>query len=240
MKCRRTGSCQSDEKGLPLRFGVRIPLRIYSDITLRACADGHLRREFFMKKTKSLRVIACAAVCAALSIVLGKFAAIPIGNTIRISFENLPIIFCSVAFGPAVGGACGAVADLLGCLLRGYDINPLITLAAAAMGIVPGTLTKYVFRSRTALPVATSALASHAVCSVVLKTLALHIAYAAPLGALFAQRGLTYAAIAPIEAYLCILIMKNGAVKKELAANDREKDMHHGKIRDRKAIGERK
>ena len=51
---------------------------------------------------------------------------------------------------------------------------------------------------------------------------------------------LTYAAIAPIEAYLCILIMKNGAVKKELAANDREKDMHHGKIRDRKAIGERK
>ena len=53
-----------------------------------------------MKKTKSLRVIACAAVCAALSIVLGKFAAIPIGNTIRISFENLPIIFCSVAFGP--------------------------------------------------------------------------------------------------------------------------------------------
>ena len=66
-----------------------------------------------MKKTKSLRVIACAAVCAALSIVLGKFAAIPIGNTIRISFENLPIIFCSVAFGPAVGGAspiCSAVS----------------------------------------------------------------------------------------------------------------------------------
>ena len=192
-----------------------------------------------MKKTKKPPVIACAAVCAALSIVLRK---------IRRSLDRQhdphklrePADY--LLFGRVRSRrrrACGAVADLLGCLLRGYDINPLITLAAAAMGIVPGTLTKYVFRSRTALPVATSALASHAVCSVVLKSSCSAHRVCGSAQSALRPTGTTYAAIAPIEAYLYAPIMKNGAVKKELAANDREKDMHHGKIRDRKAIGEK-
>ena len=32
---------------------------------------------------------------------------------------------------------CGLVSDLLGCLIQGYAVNPLITLAAILWGVIP-------------------------------------------------------------------------------------------------------
>ena len=97
-------------------------------------------------KNKRLRALIITAVLAAMSIVLGKFLQIPIGDSFRISFENLPILMASFMFGPIYGGACGLVADLLGCVLRGYAIIPLITVASFLMGIIPGVLTRFVFK----------------------------------------------------------------------------------------------
>ena len=165
-----------------------------------------------MKKTKSLRVIACAAVCAALSIVLGKFAAIPIGNTIRISFENLPIIFCSVAFGPAVGGACGAVADLLGCLLRGYDINPLITLGAGSIGLTAGLLWRALPNLRLGLRTQISVFAGHAVGSIVINSLALHLFYNYPWSVLV-TRIPNALVLAAVNTVLVRLLLENKTIR---------------------------
>ena len=94
------------------------------------------KEDFFMNKEKlgaketlkqnftvfgNLRVMICAALLAALSIVLGKFLQIPnpFQDFIRISFENTPIIMAGMFFGPFVGAVTGAVADLLGCVI--YD-----------------------------------------------------------------------------------------------------------------------
>ena len=59
------------------------------------------------------------SIMIALSMVLGKLLAINFGGAIRFSFENLPIIFVSIALGPIEGAITGVTADLLGCLMVG-------------------------------------------------------------------------------------------------------------------------
>lgn len=160
-----------------------------------------------LKKTE-LKNLVSTGVLAALSIVLGKFLSVGIGNTVRIGFENLPIILASVAFGPIYGGACGVTADIIGSILRGYDINLLITLAQLLMGVIPALLTRYVFKSRETLSVFLSTVISHTVCSVLLKSAALYAVYRTPFSALILSRLVNYAIVAPVEGYLGGLLLR--------------------------------
>ena len=164
---------------------------------------------------RELRFAVTAAILAALSIVLGKFAAIPIGDSIRISFENLPLILCSVLLGPIWGMGAAIVADLLGCVLRGYAIIPLITVAQAMIGLLPGVLTRFVFRRTTAPTVAISAAIAHIVCSMGLKTYALSATYGTPFFSLLPWRVLTYLAVGALEAYLCATLLRVGTIRRE-------------------------
>ena len=62
------------------------------------------------------KVLTVSALLVAMSIVLGKMLAFNIGNSIRISFENLPLLMAGIFFGPFVGGAVAACADIVGCI----------------------------------------------------------------------------------------------------------------------------
>ena len=58
--------------------------------------------------SRVLRVAVISAFFAAVSMVLGKYLAIGVGDVLRFSFENLPIIFIGFAFGPIIGAIpCG-------------------------------------------------------------------------------------------------------------------------------------
>ena len=90
------------------------------------------------KKSMPLYRLALCAFLVALSIVCGKFLKIPVGDVMRFSFENLPILFAGLVFGPVEGVLVGVVADLLGCVLYGYTVNPLVTVGAACIGLLAG------------------------------------------------------------------------------------------------------
>ena len=92
------------------------------------------------KNVTNLKILAVSALFAAISFICGKFLAISIGETIRFSFENLPLILIGIVFGPTVGALTAVVADIVGCLLRGYAINPLLTAAAAFIGFFEGLI----------------------------------------------------------------------------------------------------
>ena len=96
-------------------------------------------------RSHHLRILCAAALLAALSIVLGKYLAINVTDSIRFSFENLSILLAGIFLGPLVGGIVGAVADLVGCLMVGYAINPLITLGAVGVISVIGNALPYEF-----------------------------------------------------------------------------------------------
>lgn len=157
----------------------------------------------------STRLLVRLALLAALSAVL-KLAQFPVGNDfLRISFENTPILLAGYLFGAACGGAVGICGDLLGCLLRGYAVNPLITLGACLVGCMAGLFGR---RGVTARPrLWLSVTAAHLVGSLAVKSFGIWLYFATPLAEL-ALRVPTYLLTGIAEFLILSLILKNKAL----------------------------
>ncbi len=170
-----------------------------------------------MKKRKSslkIEKITLMALLTALSVIIGWVCKMYFTfGAIRITFENLPIILAGIALGPIAGGVVGAAADIISALLSGFAINPLITLGAAAVGIVAGVVSRPIYNRKGFIKTLAVTMCAHGVGSVLLKSFALWktMGYALPLCLL---RIPTYLLIGTIEAYLIYNLMKN----KHLAA----------------------
>ncbi|MBE6584315.1 MAG: folate family ECF transporter S component [Ruminococcaceae bacterium] len=164
----------------------------------------------------SLRVMVLCSVFVAISIVCGKYLAIRGGDVLRFSFENLPIILAGMAFGPVAGAAVGVVADLIGCILVGYAINPIITLAGALIGAIGGIMFRVCRKLPWWLCVTLTVTACHTIGSVVVKTIGLAAFYSMPIWELMLWRLLNYVIIGVIEGVLIYILLKNKALRKQL------------------------
>ncbi len=176
-----------------------------------------------MQKSNSsrfLKLMVSGAFLAALSIVLGKYLAFGVGNVLRFSFENLPIIFAGMAFGSPVGIMVGIVADLVGCILVGYEINPIITVGAALIGLTAGGYYHLPGRGRdkkaVSFRVTFFVFLSHILGSVLIKTLGLSVFYDMPLGILMLWRLLNYVIIGTLETVLLCCLMNNKAIRRQI------------------------
>lgn len=175
-----------------------------------------------MEKTSQthirVRQLAVLGILAAASVILGKFLQIRVGDTIRISLENLPIIFAGIVFGPISGAAVGIVADLVGCVAVGYAINPIITAGAAIVGLTAGLcgmISKGELRRSfpaILLPVA----AAHIIGSMIAKTVGLHIAFGTPWSALISTRVPIYLVNIAAESVLIYILLKSEAIRASL------------------------
>ena len=168
-----------------------------------------------MKKRKlrlDLKIICQLAMLIAISIVAGKYLAIGIGTVLRFSLENLPIIFAGIAFGPVAGIFVGTAADLIGCLLVGYTINPIVTIGAAIIGGASGLFTLMLSdnkRPPSAEVTVISAIMAHVIGSVVIKTIGLAVFYDMPIIILMLWRLLNYLIVGSLEAGLLVIIFRN-------------------------------
>ena len=165
------------------------------------------------KNRKSMplyRLVVCAFLVA-LSIVCGKFLQIPVGEMLRFSLENLPVLFAGLTFGPVAGVMVGVCADLIGCLAVGYAINPLITLGAAVIGLLAGVGGVALHRLPLTWRVVLTTAVAHLVGSVVIKTFGLAQYYSLPFVVLMGWRALNYAIVGVAEAtILCVLVRHKG------------------------------
>ena len=170
----------------------------------------------------SLRRLCFAASLAAMSLVLGKFLQIPhpFQEFIRISFENLPILLAGVTLGPVSALLVGVVADLLGCLLYGYPINPVITLGAAIVGLVAGVMSHYVVKKPLGARVAAAVAAAHLLGSVLVKSAGLAAWYLAKYELGYIQflgwRFVNYMIVGVAEGFLLYLLLRNRAFAKQM------------------------
>ena len=174
-----------------------------------------MKNEVSKKRLGSnLRLLAVSAFLAALSIICGKYLALSLGNVLRFSFENLPILLAGMMFGPITGMVVGAVADVVGCVMVAYPINPLVTLGAACIGLFGGLL----FRLTRKLPLLwqtfVTVIATHLVASVVVKTIGLAAYYDMPLHILMLWRLLNYVIVGGAEWLLLYTILKNQALRR--------------------------
>ncbi|MBR2011428.1 MAG: folate family ECF transporter S component [Clostridia bacterium] len=185
-------------------------------------SEGHSRAHARVGGFGSLRRLCFAAILAAMSLVLGKFLQIPhpFQEFIRISFENLPVLLAGLSMGPVVGALVGAVADLLGCVLYGYSINPIVTLGAASVGLVSGFLARYVVKKSLLAKVTVSVSLAHLVGSVFIKSAGLAAWYLAKyeLGYLefLGWRCLNYLIVGTAECVLLYLLLHNRAFAKQI------------------------
>jgi ECF transporter S component (folate family) len=169
----------------------------------------------------SLAGLCFAGILTAMSIVLGKFLQIPnpFQEFIRISFENLPIILAGFSLGPIAGLVVGLVSDLIGCLLYGYAINWRITLGAAAVGAVSGTVSALVKKPEL-LRIILSVSSAHLVGSVLIKSWGLAKWYLASYDIGYWEfvlwRLLNYSLIATAECVIICLLFKNSAFRKQI------------------------
>lgn len=163
-----------------------------------------------------LQRLVLAALLTALSILCGKYLAIRGGDILRFSFENLPILLSGFALGPLIGCLCGITADLVGCLLVGYQINPVVTLGAALIGLVGGLFFRWLRRLPLVWRVLISSLVAHLIGSVLVKTFGLAQFYDLPFPVLLAWRTLNYLIIEAIEAALLFFLLNHKAIRRPL------------------------
>ena len=169
----------------------------------------------------NVRVMIISGLFVSLSIILGKFLQIPIGDSIRISFENLPIIMAGIFFGPFVGGAVGIGADLIGCLLKGYAINPIITLGAMSIGFVSGLVHMLMAKKKPDsciagfLSVFPAVFSAHIIGSMVIKSIGLYVYYHTPMEVLMCRIPI-YTAIALLESIIISSLLINKAFSNQL------------------------
>lgn len=91
------------------------------------------------KRRWSAKTIVFMGFYVAMNIVLTRFCSIDLGP-FRLGFGPAATIMSGLWLGPLAGGVVGMVADLIGCLIDGYAINPLITVSAILWGVVPGAM----------------------------------------------------------------------------------------------------
>lgn len=84
----------------------------------------------------NVRTLVFMALMVALHLVLTRVFVIELG-AYRISVGSVSTILAGLWLGPVAGGVCGLTADIIGCFIKGYAINPFITVAAVLWGVIP-------------------------------------------------------------------------------------------------------
>ncbi len=166
------------------------------------------------KMFTNVRVLVVTALFIAMSIVLGKFLSFTAGP-VRISFENLTVLMSGFMFGPVVGLVTGAAADIIGCILYGYAINPIITVGAALIGFISGFVSHHTFKNKLLPRTALSVGLAHLIGSVIVKSIGMYIyfGYNIPMLAL---RIPLYIGIGTVEFYIIYMLMKNKSFVKQI------------------------
>ncbi len=158
------------------------------------------------------RTLTAMALLIAMSIVFSRVLSISTGF-VRFNLGSLPVLLAALLFGPGAGFAVGAVADMIGGVLAGYAINPLITLGAGAIGLVAGLAWQKLPGLRTGLRLQISVLLGHFVGSMVITSLALRIFYGYPWATL-AVRIPNALILAAVNTVLLRILLENRALMK--------------------------
>lgn len=95
----------------------------------------------------NVKTLVFMALLVAMHLVLTRVFVIELG-AYRISVGSVCTILAGLWMGPVAGAVCGFCADILGCFMKGYAVDPFITTAAVCWGLLPA-LARPLFAGRT-------------------------------------------------------------------------------------------
>jgi ECF transporter S component (folate family) len=82
-----------------------------------------------------------------------------------------------IFIGPVAGAFVGGCADIVGCIMFGISINPIITLGAISIGLVSGIIYRSLPIEKPKLKVTMSVFAAHVTGSMLIKSIGLYLYY---------------------------------------------------------------
>ena len=177
-----------------------------------------MKKENKIKLFGSVKVLCAAAILCALTTIIAFICkSFTIAPFLRVSFENLPIIFSGYVFGPLVGLAVGVCADLISALVvYGGGWLPGITLGAGCVGLFAGLISRYIPIKNEFIKLGLSVLIPHIIGNMIVKSVTFMLSYGTTIVQLWLRVPL-YIVIAMIEYLLLLAITKNATVKRMMS-----------------------
>ena len=127
----------------------------------------------------------------------------------------LPIIIAGMILGPVAGGMIGCASDVISYLfsVQKYAMNPIVTLGAVVVGVLPGIISKYIIKENGYKQIIVSGVFAHLFGSVIIKSIGLFTYYN---WSILWRIPLYLCVIAPVEIILICLLYKNKSCRKIL------------------------
>lgn len=164
-----------------------------------------------MQKNKKVvwdtRTLVFLGLLIAMNIVLVRLVVIDLGSY-RITIGSVCTILAGLWFGPVAGGISGFISDILGCLLKGYAVNPLITVSSVLWGVIPALMSRLVTgsRMRKTVMLSLSVAVTSVLSTLIFTTAGLVLILGYSLFAIMPGRIVQWAIMTPIYCLLtCIL-----------------------------------
>jgi len=160
------------------------------------------------KQYWNVKTLVFMALLIAMHLVLTRVLVIDLG-AYRISVGSVCTILSGLWLGPVAGGVCGLCADIIGCFMKGYAVNPFITVAAILWGVLPA-LAKPLFANRKktgkTVGICVSIVVTAVLSSLVLTTAGLVIMLGYNFYAIMPGRLVQFAIMIPIYCVLTCLL----------------------------------
>ena len=160
------------------------------------------------KQTWNLKTLVFMALLVAMHLVLTRVLVIDLG-AYRISVGSVCTILAGLWLGPVAGGVCGFASDIIGCFMKGYAVNPFITVAAILWGVLPALVRPLIANKKKTgktvgicVPIVVTAILS----SLVLTTAGLVIMLGYNFYAIMPGRLIQFAIMIPIYCVLTCLL----------------------------------
>ena len=146
------------------------------------------------------------ALLVAMHLVLTRVLVIDLG-AYRISVGSVCTILAGLWLGPVAG--CGFASDIIGCFMKGYAVNPFITVAAILWGVLPALVRPLIANKKKTgktVGICVSIVVTAILSSLVLTTAGLVIMLGYNFYAIMPGRLIQFAIMIPIYCVLTCLL----------------------------------
>ena len=160
------------------------------------------------KQTWNVKTLVFMALLVAMHLVLTRVLVIDLGEY-RISVGSVCTILAGLWLGPVAGGVCGFASDIIGCFMKGYAVNPFITVAAILWGVLPALVRPLIANKKKTgktVGICVSIVVTAILSSLVLTTAGLVIMLGYNFYAIMPGRLIQFAIMIPIYCVLTCLL----------------------------------
>lgn len=171
-----------------------------------------LQESFFgFYKEKNIKIvmkICLMGLLVALLIVFERTVYIPVGDSSRYSFTFIMIYVSGLLLGAVDAALVAGTADVVGGILAGYSINPLITACVMISAFGAGLL---LYKDRSLVKLSVAIIINELVCSLLLKSAAFAIFYGGGMKSYPHYLGIRivqFAIMTPVEFVVMFLLYK--------------------------------